>query len=177
MREFRVAHPLLLATTLLSGCVLRQSGMPPVRAAQTSALRTIVYYNNLQAQRDGPYYFELDSGVVYRIEAVGDPAVVWLRPRQMERAPLRFASVIEGRGMGEPFMAPVSGTYQITTESYAMGQVLVRITRDVSDQASQACVRNPRAQGCRGARGVRPVTVLMVFLFVPAAYFIWQAGY
>jgi hypothetical protein len=177
MRHFRLITPLILATTVLGGCALRPGGRPPVRAAETSAQRTIVYHNNLQTRQDGPYLFELDSGVVYRIELIGDPAVIELRHRQSERAPLRFASVIEGRGMGEPFMAPESGTYQLTSRSDEGGQVLVRITRDASDQASQACVRNPRAEGCRGAGGIRPASIVMAILFVPPAILIWQAGY
>lgn len=158
-----------LFALLMTACSLRFGGPEP-RPATVTMARTRVFAEGMTASLDGPYPLILDTGVVYRIEAVGDPLVVvlaatavgptppvmpWISvihppeaPIVLLAPPLRRAPVVEGRADGIAFMVPASGEYRVWTEGTG-GTVFVNVYVEATDQASRACVINRRQAGCR----------------------------
>lgn len=185
----RCRFPLALSACCglaLAGCAPRAArALPELNAVAASGTWTVLFHATMLARHDGPYEVMLDSGVVHRLEAIGDPAVVNVTPAALGPIDMPRVGTLLNVGSvaadkNAPFVAaPAPGRYRVWTESAAMGTLQVRIYRDASDQASLACVRDPRTAGCRGEPGRPASTVggllggLSVIAAIAAWFLVW----
>jgi len=122
-------------------------------------------------------FVRLDSGVVCRV-IVSGRALVAVTPRSLSGPPIGAAPILFGAGLGDAYLARAGGDYRVEVLTLEAGEAsIVRIFRDAADSASAACVRNPRAGGCRSADAVatrpasisaRPVLAAVLFAIVAA---------